>query len=346
MKKSKHQHSRSKIWRKWLIVFGVIAIGLASLIWILDRFVFLPVKNPDFGVSFSAKRSAELSLNWQENYLALLDDLKFKNLRLMSYWDVHEAERGHFNFNDLDWQMDQAAKRNVKVSLSIGARQPRWPECHEPGWAHLLGGHSWKQTLYAYMEIVVERYKNHPALDSWQLENEGMNNWFGTCRQPDRERLIEEFTLMKNWDSHHPIYMSLSDQHGLPLGQPTPDAYGFSVYRKLWNEKVWPKGYIIYPTPLWYHRARAAVIKLVKQREVFIHELQLEPWGPEDTKNLSTAEQDKSMDVNQIGKNIDFARRIGKPKIDLWGSEWWYWRKQHNNDDKIWEEVRRQLNKS
>lgn len=343
MKRTRWPAFIKRFWRvKVLGWCGVIIAGASLLIIFLNTFVFLPHPKPEFGVSFSQKRSLEYDLDWRSNYLALLDDLQIRNYRLMSYWDLHEPGRGQFDFTDLDWQMAEAAKRGATVSLAIGIRQPRWPECHEPGWAHKLGGHEWKQALYAYMEIVVNRYKDHPALASWQLENEGMNNWFGTCPIADRQRLIEEFALVKKLDKTNPIYMSLSDQHGLPLGEPTPDVYGFSMYRLLWNEKIPPQGYITYPTPIWYHRLRAAVIKLTKQRDVFVHELQMEPWGPRDNKQLSIEEQNKSMSQKQLGEVVLFARKSGIQKIDVWGSEWWYWRKV-NGDPHIWEEVRKQL---
>ena len=315
---------------------------LLVFIQILNVFIFTPVKNPDYGVSFSIKQARNLGLDWKTAYLALLDDMHFKRLRLMSYWDQSEPLRSEFTFADLDWQINQAAKRGIKVSLLVGLRQPRWPECHQPEWATRLSGNEWKQALYAYMEIVTKRYKHNPALDSWQLENEGMNNWFGTCDPPDRQRLVEEYTLMKQWDSGHNIIMSLSDQHGLPLGQPVPDTYGFSVYRIVWNDKVPPNGYIYYPTPIWYHRLRAALIEAIQHRPSIIHELQMEPWGQQDFKNLSIDEQNKSMGIQQIPKSFMFARQIGMKQIYLWGGEWWYWRKVHG-DPTVWDTVKQQL---
>ncbi|MGH7196330.1 MAG: beta-galactosidase [Candidatus Saccharimonadales bacterium] len=335
----------SQLWFRVLIFTGGTLAALLVIIALLNAFVFTPIKNPDYGASFSQKRAQELGIDWKANFQALLDDLQLRRFRLMSYWDLHEMERGEFDFESLDWQMDEAAKRGAKVSLGMGLRQPRWPECHQPAWADQLSGHEWKQALYAYMEIVAERYKNHPALDSWQLENEGMNNWFGTCDPPDRQRLIEEFALLKQWDPNHKIIMSLSDQHGLPLGKPVPDEYGFSVYRIIWNDKVPPAGYVTYPTPIWYHRLRAAVIKAMHNRPIMIHELQMEPWGPYDTSLLSIAEQDKSMSITQIPRVFKFARQLDIQRIDLWGAEWWYWRKI-NGDPRIWEVVRYQLNQN
>jgi hypothetical protein len=329
-------------WVRWLTYISVSIGTILLIIGILNTFVFTPIKNPDYGVSFSVKQARNLGVDWKANYQAILDDLHFKRLRLMSYWDESEASRGQFNFDDLDWQFKEADKRGVKISLAVGLRQPRWPECHQPTWATQLSGNAWKQALDAYMEVVIKRYKDSPALDSYQLENEGMNNWFGTCDAPDRQRLIEEFNLVKQWDPDHKVIMSLSDQHGLPLGQPIPDEYGFSVYRVVWNNKIPPAGYILYPTPIWYHRMRAALITAIQHRPVMVHELQMEPWGPVDTKYLSVDEQNRSMSPDQIRKSFLFARQLGIKQMYLWGSEWWYWRKV-NGDPIIWNTVKQQL---
>lgn len=330
---------------KWFLWTAGVLSGLIVLV-LLDPYtsplLFPAVKDPSYGVSFSAKRARELDLDPQAAFTALLDDLSIRNYRLMSYWDESEKERGKLDFRELDWQMDEAAKRGAKVTLGLGLRQPRWPECHQPSWAYELKGNEWKQALYAYMEIVVKRYENHPALESWQLENEAVNQWFGTCDVPDVERLNEEFNLVKSW-SQKPVWMSLSDQHGYPINPPHADRYGFSVYRLVWNEKILPKNnYLLYPTPTWYHRLRAAIIKLYSGKEIFIHELQLEPWGPVDTKYLTIEEQNLSMSPARIHDNIYFARLIGEPDIYMWGSEWWYWRKMHG-DPSIWEAIRTEM---
>lgn len=328
---------------KWwsVILGGFVCIML--FIGLLNAFVFLPVKSPNLGVTFTKERSQEFGLDWKANFTALLDDMQLRHFRLTSYWSSHEANRGQFDFSDLDWQVNEATKRGATVDIVLGLRQPRWPECWQPSWARRLSGNEWKQALYAYMEVVVNRYKNNPAVANWQLENEAVNNWFGECGQPDPQRLREEYALIKKLDPTRNIRMSLSDQHGLPFNQPVPDEYGFSVYRVVYNTFGPWDFYIVYPTPIWYHRLRAVAIDWIQHRPIFIHELQMEPWGPEDTRKLSIAEQDKSMSVEQIGKSLKFARQIGARDIDMWGSEWWYWRKTQLHDSSIWNEVKRQI---
>jgi len=338
--------SLSRLRRSVYVFLAVLMLFFASHT-IIER-LWRPVENPVYGVSFSYKYANEMGNDWQANYTALLDDLQIRQYRLMSYWDLHESTRGEFDFSTLDWQMDEAAKRGAQVSLSLGLRQPRWPECHQPGWAEALIEETpeWRQALYAYIEVVVNRYKDHPALSSYQLENEAVNNWFGTCKgAAPRDRLKEEFELVKRLDSTNQLWMTLSDQHGFPLRVPNPDAYGFSVYRTVWNDKGPIDFYLTYPTPIWYHRARKALIEAYHNRPIYIHELQIEPWAPVATVKVSIEEQNKSMDLKQIRKNFDFARKIGAPEIYTWGGEWWYWRKTTLNDPGPWKTVRDEMSK-
>lgn len=336
-----------KRWQRRLLNTAYIIIAIVAVHNLVEA-SWRPVQHPNYGVSFSIKYSQELGLNWQNNFLALLDDLKFRNFRLMSYWDMYEPQRNVYDFSSLDWQMDQVAKRGGKVSLAIGYRQPRWPECHQPDWARELGygSRAWQNQLDNYIQTVMERYRRHPALQSYQLENESVNNWFGECPgAAPADRLIEEYNLAKKTDPAHPVMMSLSDEHGYPVHQPSPDAYGFSVYRTVWNDKTPVNFYMTYPTPIWYHRLRKLIIEAYTGKPVFIHELQVEPWGPQPTRDLSIKEQNKSMSVHQIHKNFDFGRKIGAKDIYTWGGEWWYWRKTAFNDPGPWEAVRAELSK-
>lgn len=330
-------YTRHKI-LKVLTLITLLVLGLILMFVI----IFRPVGGSQFkrlGSSFSIKYAQELGLDWKETYLALLEDIDIPSLRLMSYWDEYEKENDVYDFETLDWQMDKAQENGAKVSLAIGLRQPRWPECHQPNWADNLAYDEWKQELEEYIAVVVNRYKDHPALESYQLENEAFNQWFGICDIQDRkvlrERLVDEFELVKSLDDNTPVIMSLSDQHGFPLGGPTPDIYGYSIYRVVYNTQVIPF-YLIYPTPIWYHRMRAQVIDVIKDRPILVHELQLEPWGPKPTVELSIEEQDRSMSPAQMYRNVDFARQIGLDEGYLWGAEWWYWRKTVKNDPTIW----------
>ncbi len=288
------------------------------------------------GMSFSVPYAQELGLDWQATYTAMLEELHPSHVRLMSYWNTIEPTPGTYNFENLDWQMDQAAKYGTTVSMAIGERQPRWPECHTPAWANQLTMIEHRQAVLAFTKAVVIRYRNHPALQSWQLENEYFNRSFGKCTDYSRERLQNELQTVHALDKH-PVALSFADQLGFPLFGPVPDQYGTSLYTGNYVKLI---GYFAYPIPVQFYSAKAQFIEWLHHRKTFIHELQLEPWGPQQTRYMSIAEQDHYMSARHISKNITFARATGMKTIDLWGVEWWYWRKTHFNDSSVWDTIK------
>jgi hypothetical protein len=332
--------------KRYLVPFvsGVVFLVLFYTAPLWNPVLFPPVKNPQYGVSFSLKQTEMLDLDWRKAYAALLDDMDVKHFRLMSYWDEYEKQPGQYDFSTLDEQIREAGKRGADVTLAIGSRQPRWPECHEPDWSETLTISKWRNSLYKYIETVVKRYENNPTVISWQLENEYRNQTFIKCRDGSYERLQEEFDLVKKI-SKKPLWMSLADQGGLPLKVPSADRWGFSVYRTVWSTGL-VNGYVTFPTPLWYHNLRRVIIEKMSGAPIFIHELQLEPWGPIDFPDMTIEEQDKSMSVEQIKKNLYFAREVGAKEIYAWGGEWWYWRKTVQNDPSVWNTVKEEFHKA
>ncbi|MEO5499038.1 MAG: hypothetical protein ABIR46_00895, partial [Candidatus Saccharimonadales bacterium] len=131
---------RPNRWWKWVVYVLLLLVILMYTAKFWNPVVFPPVKDPIIGVSFSEKRAKELGLDWRANFTALLDDMHISAFRLMSYWDEHEIVRGQHDFSSLDWQIDEASKRGATVTLAVGLRQPRWPECHQPKWADDLTG--------------------------------------------------------------------------------------------------------------------------------------------------------------------------------------------------------------
>ncbi|HLN19336.1 MAG TPA: hypothetical protein VK255_04165, partial [Patescibacteria group bacterium] len=91
-------------------------------------------KNAELGVTFSSKYASDIRLDWKEAYLAMLDDLQVKKIRIPLYWDVIEKKEGVYDFSDIRWQLDEAKKHKADVIVAIGQKVPRWPECFIPAW--------------------------------------------------------------------------------------------------------------------------------------------------------------------------------------------------------------------
>jgi hypothetical protein len=280
-----------------------------------------------YGVSFSLKQCRAFGIEPKECLEWLLAQ-GWRRFRLMSYWAGYEKEQGKLDFTALDWQIGMIAKAGGVVTLCLGVKQPRWPEYHWPEWAWQLDKPARDEALFHYVQAVVERYKDNPAVVSWQLENEALLQGFGRRIDIDRHRLRNEYELIKRLDPTRPVIMSASNGWGIPLRRPRPDIVGFSYYPTMYK-----KGrYSTTVQKPWFERLRRHLVR----QPVFIHELQCEPWGPKPIWQMPVSEQDKSMNPAQIKLNLAAARRIGAYPIDLWGAEYWYYRMVKLHDPSIW----------
>lgn len=292
-----------------------------------------------FGVSFSIKQCRNFGLDSNEALRWLIDKAGFRRFRLMSYWDEHESEPGKYDFAALDEQLNIAETAGCVVTLCLGARQPRWPENHWPDWAWKLEKAERSKALLRYIQTVVERYRSRDCIVSYQLENEALLRKFGERPEVDRPRLLQEIALIKKLDPNRPVIMTTSTSWGIPARRPVPDVVGFSYYRILYGKRGYSHA-LHYPR---LDRLRAAGIKLLHSKPSFIHELQLEPWGPKNIWEMPIEEQNKSMSIQHITENIRLARSTKLYPIDLWGGEWWYWRLKHFDDPNIWHAVQQSI---
>jgi hypothetical protein len=326
----------------FLVAFVSGMYGLGQ--WYIHKHADEPI---NLGATFIPDYAQSFSLDPQDTLSAMLSDLQLKQVRLVSYWSDIEPTPGHYDFSKLDWQFAMANKYHAKVSLAIGMRQPRWPECHEPGWANIDPNNrqKWEPQLYKYMQAVINHYKDNPALKDYELENEFFMKVFGECKDFDRSRLVEEFNMVKGMDPKHHVIVSRSDNWiGIPVGKPTPDEFAISIYKRVWDATITHR-YFEYPLPSWFYSSLAGAEEIYSGKNMIIHELQAEPWTPKglDITQTSVDEQYKSMNPQRLKDRIDYGEATGMKTIDLWGAEWWYYMKvkQHNPD--VWNIVKQAI---
>jgi len=300
------------------------------------------------GVSFIPDYAQSLGVNPQQTMDALLN-IGVKQFRLVSYWSDMEPSPGQYDFSQLDWEFQKAEAAHAKVTLTVGLRQPRWPECHAPSWVDTSQPDSqWQPQLEAFMQKVIQRYRHSPSLQAYQVENEYFLQGFGTCTDFDRSRMVSEYNLVKNLDPTRPIIIGRSNNAiGLPTGQPQPDEFGISIYKRVWDAGITHR-YIEYPYPAWYYGFLAGLQKIVTGKDMIIDELQAEAWTPhgQSIQQTSLDEQNKSLDAKRLKDRFQYGKATGMRQIDLWGAEYWYYRAQLLHDPSLWNVAKQEFNSS
>ena len=336
--KAKNYWRSSPLHKALIIGTSIAVLVIAGMYGIAQWYIHTESSKPlQLGVSFIPAYASSLGVDPKKTMDELID-INVRQFRLVSYWSEGEPEQGKYDFTQLDWQFEKAEASNSKVVLTLGLRQPRWPECHIPDWAKNEPKEKWEPQLYAYMTAVVSRYKDSPSLQQYQLENEYFLKGFGTCTDFSRERLVYEYNMVKKLDPNHPIIVSRSNNAiGMPIGEPQPDLFSISIYKRVWDAGF-SKRYLEYPFPAWFYGFIAGAQQIYNHRDMVIGELQAEAWPPngQEIKDTSLEEQNKSMNAKRLQDRFEYGEATGMRQIDLWGAEYWYYRKAVLNDPSLW----------
>lgn len=296
----------------------------------------------NYGVTFSKRYTEELGLDWKEVYLATLDDLEVKNLRLVVYWDEVEYERDTYDYSDIRWQLDEAEKRDLNVILSIGRKVPRYPECFQPQWWKDIDNYNYQEIeLLEYIKTTVRTLKPYKSIKIWQVENEPFFK-FGECDNPSikRDTVLKEIEVAKSLDGRG-VLVQDSGEGGFwfPAYQ-AGDFLGISMYRRIWYDfwGVFFGNFIYFKYPLahWTYKIKAD-LTLVPHENIIVTELQAEPWGPAINSKIPQEEKDKTMSRHHFMDTVSYAQKAGFKDYYFWGVEWWYWEKYVNDNPFYWD---------
>jgi hypothetical protein len=313
---------------------GIWIAAVFSAVGCLYLGMSLPIhKTQTPGVTFSRPYVQEFKLDPDEVLAQTLDDLHVRRFRIPTYWSLLEPQRDQYDWFWLDKDLNAIADRGGSVVLAIGQKQPRWPECWIPKWALELPEAEREQAVLNYLQAVISRYKGHPAVKSWQLENEpGFP--FGTCPKIRAGFYDEELEFVRSLDDR-PIASTDSGELAIwRLGRKV-DRLGFSVYRVVVSPiGIWRYWFI----PDQFYMRKAQLLGwLWGIKELYISEFQMEPWTKRSTLlETPMGEQMETFDQKQMAQNIRFAKNSGISTIDYWGVEWWYWMKKTQNNPDFW----------
>lgn len=319
--------------RKFIFWSGVVLTIIFAILFSLS-FTKIPSKIT-YGVTFSKLHSEELKLDWKKVFLASLDDLKIRQYRLSAHWDKTEIQKDNYNFADLDFQMNEAKKRDAKVILAVGRRLPGWPECHDPEWTKNISKEEKQKELLTYIEDVVNRYKDYPNLMYWQVENEPFLVLYArhSCGDFfDADFYDKEIALVRQLDPNTPIFITDSGELSLWYQAYTrADAFGTSIYLYVWNHTL---GQIRYPIVPAFFRIKHNIIKMLfKDKPAIISELSTEPWLLKPIIETPINEQLEQMNLDRFNSMISFASKTGFDTQYLWGVEWWYYMRENGHPE-------------
>ena len=303
-----------------------LVVFLVTLLFFVIRQV---PKNPKMGLTFSESYAEYLGLDYQQVYQAILSDLSPDMIRLPVYWGQVQPLPDQWDWSKTDWLVEESSRANIPLTLAVGLKVPRWPECYLPDW--LVGASDSAQfdARMKFIEQTVERYKTSPVLKRWQIENEPFFP-FGQCVfQTTLSQLDEEIALVRRLDPSHPIVLTVSGEGEpwFPLAR-RADILGVSLYRVTGSALF---GYIPFPFSALGYRLFMGINRLWVPN-LLISELQAEPWfleedAPKDIETVSTL-----FTADDLRDHVVFAKRTGVSEMHLWGVEWWYFLREHGKD--------------
>lgn len=306
-----------------VIIIVCILLGLWVLNSIIERSNARSPKK--LGLTYSPRYAEELRLDPRKTYLAMLDDLSLKYLRLPVYWDEVEKSPGQYDFSEVDWYIKEAGNRGVEVNLVLGYKQPRWPECFAPLWANDLPIDKFSGRVLKLVNTEVNHFKDFASIGRWQVENEPSLP-FGLCNKPDPERLPKEIEIVKSVDNRPVVITESGELSDWTEAMRKGDLIGISIYRTVWNPWI---GLVDYPLPATFYSLKnlwSSIWSGYNPKNTYVAELQAEPWGTSSRglQDISAEELNRLFPPSRIAGNLNYARKTGFSEIYLWGVEWWY----------------------
>lgn len=316
---------------KWLLIFiiSVISFSLMAL--------FIRPSGIVLGTTISPHYAEELGLNARDILIDAHRQLGMRHFRIPVHWWRYEHYEGEFNFSELDELLDYADNNNLHITLAVGQKVPRWPECFDPFWVEDYSQADYEVALMNFLQQVLARYADRPSIRRWQVENEAYFP-FGECRKLRPEFVQLEKNVVRSVVPNRMIQTTVSGEQSFwAMSALRADIVGASLYRTVASPGI---GHLTFPhIPFWY-RAQATLTRLIGSR-VIISELQAEPWGvhsiDRDQDNFTQVALE-AFPASRLREQVYFAKATGIREIYLWGIEWWYLLKV-KGESALWNEV-------
>lgn len=304
------------------------------------------------GTSFARWRAEALGLDYRAAFERICA-MRFGLVRLSASW----REIAQFGYGHLDWLLGEAERSRQPVLLTVGMKALGWPEFYLPEDMD-PANRVVQRGVVVYVRNVARRYRDHPTLTAWQIENEPFNRSGPNSLWIPRSVVRAEAEAVRSVDRDRPQVVtgfahfdenldrsSSRDQsrwrRRLGLSLPAErealsilrrgDVLGLDVYRSIGWRDASGHQEVARAAPdqsasvaFWQRIARQ------QGKRFWVTEAQAEPWEA----RRQTHADPLSIRPEAIGELVSRLVGIGVETILLWGSEYWLWRA--DNGDPRW----------
>lgn len=289
------------------------------------------VISPKIGITFSHPHLKHLGLP-VDDALNLAIQMNFSHIRLGSYWNQIEVSKDIYDFSQLESLLRRCEESNQKVIMNVGMKSPRWPEYYFPEYlkGENIDDKEVHERVLSFIEKCLMVLKKYSCIACWQIENEPLDPSGPDNRTIPIGLLTSEVFLVKRLDNR-PILLTiwgndLKSRQLLPFISPIAGCIGVDIYYRQYTRTLFGKNY--YSGPRTSHNYLKHIIHS-SNKDIFITELQAEPW--EENEKGYVSKNPQSISPELLSENIKRAIDLGVSEIILWGFEYWYYQLKQGN---------------
>lgn len=279
------------------------------------------------GASFSHRFLSYLHIN-PAQAIEAYKEVGLTWIRLGCYWDEIETTAGTYEVHVIEELLSYCDEHNIQVVLTIGMKAPRYPEYYIPSWLPQSSDDiRVQEACLSFITKTVTHLKHHSSIRVWQVENEPrdpsgphhmtissifLNKEIETVKQMDPERKIM-VTFWANDLLTRNLFTQFIDQ---------VDIIGLDYYLRQPTKIL--GSYYRYRGP---HDTKKQIKRVFSDirshgKEVWIAELQAEPWEPNE---IHTSKYNPPSCIPEhLLTNMSYAKELDPDAVFLWGFEWCY----------------------
>ncbi len=288
-----------------------------------------------YGVSFAPSQCRFFELD-PELVLTKLLAAGFRLFRISCNWNQIEKRPGEYDFSEIEWQLNMIASEGGKAIVTVGMKAQRYPEYYIPSFYKdgFDQAEAFIRSLDAFLTATMKRLMTQQCIIAWQVENEPLDPSGPKQQSISPELLQREVKLVRSIDnSHRQIMVNLwgnsiatRDSWRNLLEMSGIDQIGLDIYPRVWRSNKLARFFLgSYAAPEFSPEQFARLTAQAQQagKQLFLAELQAEPWEQGDYRQLAKT---PSMDFDQILENVQSYSLPSYNYILLWGAEYWVWK--------------------